>query len=91
MTGGTGSDSLIGYGGNDTINAAGGRDSVFGAGGDDLLLVNAGDVTAGEAYDGGAGFDTLRVTWNGSTSPDFRGSTLSNIECSILSAPAGSA
>jgi Ca2+-binding RTX toxin-like protein len=52
---------ITGGGGADRLFGGAGRDELRGGGGDDELFAFAGDVVAGEVYDGGAGTDELYV------------------------------
>lgn len=93
MIGGGGSyytgSTLSGGGGNDTLTGANndvvligglGTDQMFGGTGDDRFdITAASDVTAGEAYSGGAGTDTLDGSGAG-TSVNLSGATLTGIE-----------
>jgi Ca2+-binding RTX toxin-like protein len=75
-------DTITGGNGNDTITGGAGGDSLTGGSGVDLFVLNAGDVAAGESYDGGGGNDTLQIK----ATTDFTGiSTLDSIEVFILS------
>ena len=62
LFGGGGSDSITGSDADDTIRGGAGVDSINGGGGDDRLIVLAGDLAAGETYNGGAGTDTLDLS-----------------------------
>jgi Ca2+-binding RTX toxin-like protein len=82
--------SVQGVGGNDTITAlggvagsvgatlagGGGKDTLTGSDGDDLLRISAGDVVAGEVYDGRGGEDSLQLLANA----NLAAVTLSNLE-----------
>jgi hypothetical protein len=59
VTGGSGDDIVIGSGGDDTLNGGTGTgtDLIFGGAGDDTMIFGGGDK-----YDGGSGFDQVRVT-----------------------------
>ncbi len=59
LEGGAASDQLRGGGGSDTINGGGGADLMAGDQGDDVFVIGVGHAVAGEAIDGGAGFDSL--------------------------------
>ncbi len=75
-------DTITGGNGNDTITGGAGGDALTGGSGDDLFVLNAGDVAAGESYDGGGDTDTLQIT----ATTDFTGvSTLDSIEVMTLS------
>lgn len=60
IRGGSGNDTIYGSDGDDTILGEAGNDSLFGGGGSDVFLVS-GNVTL-DRFDGGAGFDAIRVT-----------------------------
>ncbi|MBC7479205.1 MAG: hypothetical protein H7317_14090 [Pseudorhodobacter sp.] len=56
----TGSDSLYGMGGNDVLRGGAGSDHLFGGDGNDRMLVaTPQNMTFGEAYYGGNGFDAV--------------------------------
>jgi hypothetical protein len=58
VTGGSGDDIVIGGGGDDKLSGgSGGTDLIFGGAGDDTMIFGSGDK-----YDGGSGFDQVRVT-----------------------------
>ncbi len=69
ITGGDGSDTLIGRGGADDLR---------GGWGNDRFVVGEGDLVEGARFDGGEGNDTLRYT--GSSAIDLSGATLTGIE-----------
>ena len=75
-------DNVSGEEGNDTLRGGGHRDTLNGGGGDDLLVVTAGDVVAGEVYDGGVGFDEFGdfLLVQGGGSIDLRQVTLMDLE-----------
>jgi Ca2+-binding RTX toxin-like protein len=80
ISGNGGNDALYGNGGNDIISGDDGLDQVFGGDGDDVLEIKyASGVTAGEVYDGGSGFDRLRVE-TGSFQIDLTSANLVSIE-----------
>lgn len=64
-----GNDKLDGGKGNDTLDGGAGNDKVFGGRGDDIALysmagnlgANFADIGTHDVYDGGSGFDTLRL------------------------------
>ena len=70
LSGGAGNDQLLGDLGNDTVDGGTGADTLNGAAGTDRLLggddndvlLQDGSVVPGEVFDGGAGFDVLRVS-----------------------------
>ncbi|MGH6614979.1 beta strand repeat-containing protein [Sphingomonas sp.] len=76
LRGGSGNDMLIGGDGSDMIHGDGGADTMLGGDGDDFLYVQEGDLSVGDVYDGGAGFDTLYVQ----TTADLTNVNLSGIE-----------
>jgi Ca2+-binding RTX toxin-like protein len=58
--GGAGNDTLNGRGGSDTLVGGAGVDAVNGGIGDDRMKITVqADITAGETYTGGSGFDIL--------------------------------
>jgi len=63
INGDAGNDIIIGGAGNDVINGGAGVDTLFGGDGNDLFIV--GEDAVGEAYDGGDGTNTVRVTGTG--------------------------
>jgi Ca2+-binding RTX toxin-like protein len=86
ITGSAASESLSGLGGNDTLAGGGGNDTIFGGtgadslsggAGDDLFLFTAaGEVSAGEALNGGIGTNTVSLT----AAMDMTGATFSSIQ-----------
>ena len=60
--GGNGNDTINAGGGNDILDGGIGGDIVNGEGGDDVLTIDQSGFAATDAYDGGAGIDTLRST-----------------------------
>jgi Ca2+-binding RTX toxin-like protein len=66
LTGGSGADTLTGDLGNDTLDGGAGTDSLSGGDGNDVL-VQVGPASGAEVFDGGLGFDTLRLLSNGVT------------------------
>lgn len=54
-------DTIYGGAGSDFIDGGAGLDSIYGGDGNDTIHANAGDVVAGEVFDGGAGTDTLII------------------------------
>jgi Ca2+-binding RTX toxin-like protein len=71
LNGGAGNDTLSGGDGIDTLNGGDGVDTLSGNGGDDILNGGAGDDIflvnqdeGFESYDGGAGYDVIKATWN---------------------------
>lgn len=79
---GAGDDVIHGGGGADVLSGGAGTDVLYGDEGDDRLLVGAGEMSAGETYDGGTGYDTLEL---GSGSFDLSGVTLVSMEAIKLS------
>ncbi len=80
---GLGADTIYGLGGDDTIHGGEGLDLLYGGGGADTFLSNsAPHIVAGEIYDGGDGFDTIRVDHTGFS--DFRLTSVVSIEQVIL-------
>jgi len=76
-----GNDTLAGGGGNDTISGGTGADSLSGGSGDDLFTYTAaGEVSAGEALDGGTGTNTVALT----AAIDMTGATFANIQAVTL-------
>ena len=86
ITGSAASESLSGLGGNDTLAGGGGNDTIFGGtgadslsggAGDDLFLFTAaGEVSAGEALNGGIGTNTVSLT----AAMDMTGATFASIQ-----------
>jgi Ca2+-binding RTX toxin-like protein len=73
----THASTLAGGGGNDTIFGGTGADSLSGGAGDDLFLYTAaGEVSAGEALNGGTGTNTVSLT----AAIDMTGATFSSIQ-----------
>ena len=62
LIGGGGNDTLDGNIGQDTLNGGTGADNVDGGDDGDIVLVPSAAEYAGDAVNGGAGFDTLRFT-----------------------------
>ena len=60
VTGGPGDDLIVAGNGNDKIDPGSGRDTVYGEAGDDVVTLAS--VSAGSAFDGGSGFDTLDMS-----------------------------
>ncbi|GAB5497742.1 MAG: hypothetical protein PsegKO_00530 [Pseudohongiellaceae bacterium] len=71
--------------GGQTFLATTGTDTVVGTPGNDVVNAPAGTFNAGDTIDGGAGTDTLNVTWTG-TGPAQSASTLKNVEVLNLTA-----
>jgi len=73
VDGGTGNDRLGGGSGDDTLDGGAGSDTVSGDAGDDTLIYNTitlgegGTLSARDVYDGGSGYDTLRLILNSQT------------------------
>ncbi|MDD5405767.1 MAG: Ig-like domain-containing protein [Sulfurovaceae bacterium] len=100
ITGGAGDDNLLGGAGNDTLSGDAGNDYLYGDIGNDILISElntgtgngtavAGDTNLG-SVDGGAGFDTFRMSGDG-TNINFNAwsgtnSVLKNIEVIDLGA-----
>ncbi|WP_318248071.1 calcium-binding protein [Novosphingobium huizhouense] len=65
-----GDDILRGGDGADTLAGGEGVDAVYGGAGDDIiLLTKSEDIAAGDAVDGGSGYDTLRVDFGSIYAP----------------------
>ena len=89
---GTSSDDVInGFAGNDTLNGGdgldvliggSGRDTISGGNGNDSFYIEAaGDVVAGELYDGGSGDDRISIVFADTSGVvDFSTSTFTGIE-----------
>ncbi|MCA6245069.1 MAG: hypothetical protein IM666_15060, partial [Phenylobacterium sp.] len=76
LVGLTGDDTLVGDTGNDSLWGGAGADSLTGGANDDIFVyAAAGEVSAGEALDGGTGTNTVSLT----ASIDMTGATFSNI------------
>jgi Ca2+-binding RTX toxin-like protein len=54
-----GVDNVKGGGNNERVDLGGGADKFSGGGGNDVVLINLGDVQAGESLNGGSGTDTI--------------------------------
>src|SRR5262249_59356890 len=65
ITSGSSNDSITTGDGDDVIRGGTGQDTIHAAGGADTLIVAAGDIAAGETYDGGSGADTVPGTCTG--------------------------
>jgi Ca2+-binding RTX toxin-like protein len=76
LQGMAGNDTLEGGADNDTLEGGAGQDNSSGDAGNDNFRVNAGDVEAGELYDGGDDRDTMSVLGNS----DLSIATLESIE-----------
>ena len=95
INGGLGHDSLFGEAGNDVISGGGGNDTIEGGFGVDVLAGGAGNdtfnfyyatsLTAGETYNGGAGYDVISQFTE--TNLDFSNVTLTGIESIETYAP----
>jgi len=69
LMGGDSNDVLIGSSGSDTISGEGGSDVLLGWGGNDSIAVGGNGGAAFSTYvDGGAGTDTLSISYDGITS-----------------------
>jgi serralysin len=77
LLGADGDDTLQGEDGADSLDGGNGADTLRGGNGDDILIGRAGQIGAGEIFDGGAGSDTMRSM--GAT-VDFRLASMSGIE-----------
>lgn len=65
LLGGGGNDIIDGRAGDDLIRGGAGVDTVSGGAGHDTLQINAaGEIAAGEIYNGGTGSDTLNLNVN---------------------------
>lgn len=75
----SGNDTITGSAQKDQIFTGDGADSVNAGGGDDFITVSTGSFGAGEAINGGLGFDTIQI---GSGSHDFTlaGTIIINVE-----------
>ena len=75
LTGGGGNDLLFGDGGNDVILASPGNDRIYGGDGNDQIIWFGGDdinEPDGDGFfDGGTGYDTLRILAGVSTAGDY--------------------
>ncbi len=78
--GGDGNDTLVGSSVADTLYGGAGADSISGAGGDDAIIIQSGDIAAGETIDGGTGNDTVSVLYNNQGYTDLSGATFTNVE-----------
>ena len=78
LNGGADNDTLIGGAGADNLVGGTGLDFIDGGAGDDVMTVTAAHLVTGETYDGGADYDTFRITGSGAT--DLSGVTLMNME-----------
>ncbi|MBE1282469.1 MAG: hypothetical protein GJ676_04080 [Rhodobacteraceae bacterium] len=61
VTGGAGADQIHGNGGDDKIRGGQGTDRLFGGAGDDEFILVNGEIIRGEKYDGGTGYDSLKI------------------------------
>jgi VCBS repeat-containing protein len=93
ISGGAGNDYLSGLAGNDVINAGVGNDRILtGSGtdtvnagdGDDVIEVEGNSFVAASRFDGGAGFDELRLDGNYAGGVTFVDGTVKNIERIVL-------
>ena len=76
-----GNDTIVAGAGDDTITGGQDVDAVSAGAGNDVLAVENDHLNPGETYDGGDGFDTLRVTSNvGFFTNSFQNSTVTSIE-----------
>lgn len=90
LDGGAGNDTLLGGIGNDSIFIGTGRDTANGGDGNDDFFVNDTQLTAGDAFDGGNGFDSLLLTnTNSNATFDFTAATITSIERIDMSALSG--
>lgn len=78
---GAGNDSVTIYGsGSNTINVGTGNDTVVSGSGNDTIIVAAGDLNAGDAIDGGAGYDIVQISGDGNVADSGLNGNLVNIE-----------
>ncbi|MDB5679412.1 calcium-binding protein, partial [Sphingomonas bacterium] len=77
LVGGAGNDTLDGGAGQDTLTGGTGLDIIHGGADYDTIIINQGDVVAGEVYDGGA--DSAHLINNASTQIDLGTVTLTSI------------
>ncbi|MBN9982554.1 hypothetical protein [Rhizobium laguerreae] len=84
LDGSTGANTIIGSSQDDLISGDAGLDHILGGGGNDRLIVDPGDVEAGETYDGGMGTDIL---YGCGALADFTGVSLISIEGLTFDAP----
>ncbi len=75
FTGGSGNDTMHGGIGNDTLTGGSGNDLIFGDAGNDTMLYDSADK-----YDGGAGFDRVKVDGAGGTNLSFTSANFISIE-----------
>ena len=88
VVGGDGDDLIRTGSGDDTIKGGAGDDTIFAGLGDDLLVYDAqGSVGATDRYDGGSGYDTLRLEQTN----DILNDQLFLAELALYSSTAGSA
>jgi len=86
LVGNGGDDTLQGEAQNDTLQGNAGVDALYGGSNTDLLILNAGDDTLGEIFDGGTEAtgeaDTLRVATGSTGTPttNLRDDTITDIE-----------
>ncbi len=65
LRGFAGDDRLSGGDGADLLMTDDGEDTVFGGAGDDRIVLTAGNLSAGDRFDGGGGADQLELTGGG--------------------------
>jgi serralysin len=92
IIGANGNDTIIGGTGNDTLNGGGGNDWIYGFGDDGVDTMSGGDgddifafnipsqIVAGDAMDGGAGYDAIDIPGSLSVTYDFSGATITGVE-----------
>lgn len=89
VTGGSGKDNIetnagvdIVYAGagNDTIVGGANVDNLYGEAGNDAFTATVSDFAEGELVDGGAGTDTMTVTFGSDTALTYVGRTVSSLE-----------
>ncbi|MEH2590705.1 beta strand repeat-containing protein [Bradyrhizobium sp. AZCC 1721] len=80
--GGTiGDDTISGSAQDEYLGGGMGQDYLSGGDGTDIFRIfQAGEVVAGETYDGGAGFDIIRIQHAEPAPTDFSGTTIASIE-----------
>lgn len=88
LQGGTGNDSLNGGAGNDLLDGESGIDTFDGGAGDDTLLYDSADLAgvSGVVYQGGTGYDTLKLSSNASLNLHAQVGNLRGIDVIDLSA-----
>jgi hypothetical protein len=76
LIGRTGNDTIKGYEGNDILIGNGGTDTLLADGGNDILVFQG----ASSTYDGGTGFDTLRIADSLSGTIDLRSTAFADTQ-----------